>query len=177
VTLLGIIKTKLRKQVTAVIEEVKTTLDDSYDVSKPASTLLTESQIMAISKVILNGLINGEIEYKGDRTNTKKLTTYAKGLVSNHLRKHKLLNGNIGYKPTGIGPKRDERLRELNNLVKCGKFEEGTSEYDAIIEAIATRKQELATQKSTSRTKSKAAQIDTSVLPAALQGLATPESE
>jgi len=167
----------MKKQVTAVVDEVKNALGTAYDINTPSANVLTKEQLTTIQDNIFDGLANGDIEYKGDRSDTKKLKTYAKGLVTNHLRKAKPLNGNVAYKASGTGPKRDERLRELNNLIKCGKFDEGTEEHDAIVQAIADRKAELAKKKSTERTKSKASQIDTSVLPAELQGLATPDSE
>ena len=93
-------------------------------------------------------------------------------MVSNHLRKAKALNGNVQHKPSGTGPKRDDQLKELSNLLKTGQYVEGTEEHTAILEAISTRKEELAKTRATKGASSKAPVIDTSVLPAELQDLA-----
>ena len=161
----------MKKQVTAVVDEVKTTLGNNYDINVKASTLLSKEQVVTIKEAIFNGLVNGEISYNGDLTDVAKVTTYSKSLVDNHLRKHKSLNGNFKYEASGNGPKRDERLRELNNLLKSGQFAEGTEDHTAIVDAIVVRKQELVNAKSAKRTQGKATPIDTSVLPPELQGL------
>ena len=110
----------MKKQVLAVVDEVKSVLGETYDVSVPSTTHLDKAGITAIQGAIFDGLAAGEIEYKGDVTNIKTLKTYANGLVTNHLRKCKLLNGNVKYEASGNGPKRDERLRELNKVLASG---------------------------------------------------------
>jgi len=159
----------MKKQVNAVIDEVKSILGSTYDINVQATDVLSQDDIKTIKANILQGLTNGDIEYKGDVNDSKKLAVYANGLVINHLRKCKALNGNITYTPSGTGPKRDERLRELNNLLKSGGYAAGTEEYEAIEEAIETRKQTLAAKKTTAKSAAKASNIDVSVLPAELQ--------
>lgn len=159
----------MKKQVNAVIDEVKDVLGNTYDINVKCADLLSKDNIKTIQTNILQGLINGDIEYKGDLHNMKKLTIYANNLVINHLRKSKALNGNTTYTPSGTGPKRDERLRELNNLLKSGNYAVDTEEYEAIEEAIETRKQILASTKSTAKSTAKKFDIDASVLPTELQ--------
>lgn len=159
----------MKKQVTAVVDEVKNVLGESYDISVPASNILDKANITDIQGIIFDGLAAGEIEYKGDVTNVKTLRTYANGLVTNHLRKCKQLNGNVKYEASGNGPKRDERLRELNKVLTSGDFAEGTEEFVAIQEAIAFRKTELVQAKSAAKSQVKASEIDMSVLPPGLQ--------
>ena len=159
----------MKKQVTAVVEEVKNVLGETYDLSVPSVNSLDKASITAIQGVIFDGLAAGEIEYKGDVTNVKTLKTYANGLVTNHLRKCKQLNGNVKYEASGNGPKRDERLRELNKVLVSGDFLEGTAEFVAIQEAIAFRKTELVQAKVAAKSQVKASEIDMSVLPPGLQ--------
>lgn len=162
---------KMKKQVIAVVDEVKNVLGEAYDLSVPSSTNLSKEDVTAIQGVIFDGLAAGEIEYKGDVNNLKTLKTYANGLVTNHLRKCKQLNGNVNYKASGTGPKRDERLRELNKVLASGDYVEGTEEFIAVQEAIAFRKNELAQAKAQAKAKVKVSEIDMSVLPPDLQGL------
>ena len=161
----------MKKQVIAVIDEVKNVLGGTYDVSVPSVSNLNKDNITAVQSAIFNGLAAGEIEYKGDTTNTKTLKTYANGLVTNHLRKCKQLNGNVKYEASGNGPKRDERLRELNRVLTSGDYTEGTEEFVAIQDAIAFRKTELTQAKAATKSKVKASEIDMSVLPTELQNL------
>jgi hypothetical protein len=161
----------MKKQVIAVVDEVKEVLGDAYDVSIPSAGRLTKENIADIQNAIFNGLVAGEIECKKDVGDTKALKTYANGLVSNHLRKCKLLNGNVKYVASGTGPKRDERLRELNKILASGDYVEGSEQYVAIQEAITTRKSELSAAKSAAKSVVKASEIDTSVLSPEMQGM------
>lgn len=161
----------MKKQVIAVVEEVKNVLGDAYDVSVPSSTQLSKANITTVQSSIFDGLAAGEIEYKGDISDVKALRTYANGLVSNHLRKCKLLNGNVKYEASGTGPKRDERLRELNKVLSSGNYVEGTEEFVAIQEAIAFRKTEISQTKAAAKSKVTTSDIDVSVLSPELQGL------
>jgi len=159
----------MKKQVIAVVDEVKNVLGEKYDVLVPSVSNLDKASITAIQGTIFDGLAAGEIEYKGDVTNMKTLKTYANGLVTNHLRKCKQLNGNVKYEASGDGPKRDERLRELNKVLSSGDYAEGTEEFIAVQEAIAFRKTELVQAKAAAKSQVKASEIDMSVLPPGLQ--------
>ena len=159
----------MKKQVNAVIDEVKSILGISYDISVPVATQLNDADIKTIQDAIYSGLAAGEIEYKGDTSNAKTLRVYANGLVTNHLRKCKQLNGNVKYEASGTGPKRDERLRELGKILASGQYEKGTEEFEAIEEAIVFRKNELAQSKG--KAKVKISEIDMSVLPIGLQDI------
>lgn len=161
----------MKKQVSAVVDEVKNILGEKYDVSVPAVNNLSKEDIKVIQNNIFNGLVAGEIELKKDVSDEKALKTYANGLVTNHLRKCKLLNGNIKYEASGTGPKRDERLRELNRILASGDYAEGSEQYVAIQEAITTRKTELSAEKKAAKTVTKASEIDTSVLSPEMQGM------
>ena len=166
----------MKKQVAAVIDEVKIVLGESYDISVPSADSLDKVSITAIQGAIFKGLVSGEIEYKGDTSNTKVLKVYANGLVTNHLRKCKQLNGNVKYEASGNGPKRDERLRELNKVLASGNYVEGSDEFTAIQEAIAFRKTELIQAKAASASKVKASEIDMSVLPHGLREIVSQAS-
>lgn len=161
----------MKKQVTAVVDEVKIILGASYDVSVPAKSIMSKGDVSSVQDAIFNGLATGLIECKLDITDVKALKTYANGLVTNHLRKCKLLNGNASYKASGAGPKRDERLRELNKVLSSGNYVEGSEQYIAIEEAIITRKSELSAARTAKTSVTKAADIDVSVLPPGLQDL------
>lgn len=87
-------------QKQAVVNEVMNVLGSSFNSSLPAKQQLTPDNIKTIKSNIVDGIVNGTIAYNKDSSNVKEVTAYVPGLVSNHLKKAKELNGNVKYGPT-----------------------------------------------------------------------------
>ena len=163
------------KQKQAVVNEVKAILGPNFDPSTPAKDQLTKEQVINIKCNIVDGITNGTIVYNKDTSDRSEVSRYVSGMVSNHFRKAKELNGGNAYAPQSTGRgSRDPQLSELNKLLST--FNPGSEEYNQVIAAIASRKEELAVAKATQekeRNKNKElASINTEALPEGLQNLA-----
>lgn len=162
-------------QKQAVVDEVKSVLGSSFDPSTPARDQLTDEQLKTIKSNIVSGIIGGSIEFKKETSDEKEIARYVSGMVSNHLRKAKELNGGSVYNPQSTGRgSRDPQISELNKLLKT--YSEGSEEFTQIVEAINARKEELASVRS-EQMKAKKKQkelnsIDFDALPEGLQHLA-----
>ena len=84
-------------QKNAVIDTVKNILKSDYDPSKPVKDILTKEQVGEIKDAILNGILKGEIAYNKDINQVDVIKKYVSGMVSNHFRKAKELNGGTKY--------------------------------------------------------------------------------
>lgn len=162
-------------QKEAVLNEVKSILGSNFDPSLPAKDQLTASQISTLKDNVVAGIIAGAVSFNKDTTDEKEIGRYVSGMVSNHFRKAKELNGGDSYAPQSTGRgSRDSQISELNKLLKT--FEEGSDEFNQVAEAIAARKAELSVEKSEqSKEKKKQKElssINTDVLPEGLRELA-----
>lgn len=162
-------------QKDAVVNEVKSILGSSFDPSAPAKDQLSKSQIEQIKSNISEGIIDGTISYNKDTSDDKEIRKYVNGMVSNHFRKTKELNGNSTYVPQSSGRgSRDSQISELSKLLKT--FDEGSSEYDQVLTAISARKAELASVKAEQQKERKKQKelesINTDALPDSLKELA-----
>lgn len=134
-------------QKESVVKEVKSILGSSFDASTPAREQLSDDQLKTVKANIVAGIIAGEVDFKKDTTDEKEITRYVSGMVSNHLRKAKELNGGQTYSPQSTGRgSRDPQISELNKLLKT--YTEGSEEYNQIVTAIESRKAELAAERS-----------------------------
>jgi len=163
-------------QKEAVVNEVKSILGSSFDPSTPVKEQLSKDQINTLKSNVVSGIVNGNVSFNKDTTDSKEVARYVAGMVSNHFRKAKELNGGSTYSPQSTGRgSRDSQVSELNKLLKT--FEENTEEYNQVVEAIALRKAVLASEKSEllkeKRKKKELASIDTEALPESLRNLAT----
>lgn len=162
-------------QKTAVVNEVKSILGSSFDSTIPAKEQLTADQFSFIKSSIVAGIINGSISYNKDLGDDKEIARYVSGMISNHFRKAKELNGGNSYAPQSTGRgSRDSQLSELSKLL--GTYTEGTEEFNQIVSAIDSRKSELAAEKATAFAEKKRvkelASLNTSALPDSVKGLA-----
>lgn len=134
-------------QKDSVVNEVKAILGSSFDPSSPARDQLTDDQLKTIKSNIVSGIIAGSVDFKKETTDEKEISRYVSGMVSNHLRKAKELNGNQTYSPQSTGRgSRDPQISELNKLLKT--YNEGSEEYNQIVTAIESRKAELNAERS-----------------------------
>lgn len=82
-----------KSQKEAVVEEVKLAIPGFVPYKDNAIIHLTERDLEDIKANIMNGIINGTIEYGKDVNNHSEVRTYARSMVMNHLKKAKELNG------------------------------------------------------------------------------------
>lgn len=162
-------------QKTAVVNEVKAILGSNFDSSLPAKDQLSSDQLEVIKANIFNGIVNGSISFNKDTSDSKEVSRYVSGMISNHFRKSKELNGGNTYTPQSTGRgSRDPQLSELSKLL--GTYTEGSDEFKQILSAIESRKQELAAEKAVVAAEKKRqkelASIDTDALPDSVKGLA-----
>ena len=162
-------------QKVAVLNEVKSILGSNFDSSLPVKGQLTSDQIKTIKSNVVNGIVNGSIAFSKDTTDSKEIGRYVSGMVSNHFRKSKELNGGEPYHPTAFGKgARDSQISELNKLLKT--FDEGTEEFEQITTAITERKNQLAAEKIEAmvvkKKQKELSSINTDILPEGLKDLA-----
>lgn len=163
-------------QKDAVVSEVKAILGSSFDPSQPAREQLSDEQLKTIKSNIVSNILNGSVDFKKETTDEKEIARYVSGMVSNHLRKSKDLNGGNSYSPQSTGRgSRDPQISELNKLLKT--YTEGTEEFNQIVTAIESRKTELASERAAAAKERKKAKelssINMDVLPEGLKGLAS----
>lgn len=133
-------------QKQSVVNSIKSILGSSFDPNQPARDQLTPDQLKQVKEEVLNGIKAGEIDFKKDLPDDKELSRYVSGMVSNHLRKAKELNGGETYVPQSTGRgSRDPQISELNKLAST--YTEGSEEYNQIISAIESRKVELTAER------------------------------
>ena len=162
-------------QKQAVVNAVSKVLGTSFDASIPARDQLSDAQLTEVKSFVSASIIAGSVEYSKDITDDKEVFKYVSGMVSNHLRKSKELNGGNAYVPQSTGRgSRDAQISELNKLLKT--YAEGTEEYNQILTAISSRKTELNSEKAiVSKEKKKAKElssINMDALPESLKSLA-----
>lgn len=85
----------MKSQKTAVIDEVLAQVPTFVKYKDKALVVLTHSQLEAIKTNIQVGISTGAIKYSKDPTNLAEVRTYARSMVSNHLKKSTELNGNL----------------------------------------------------------------------------------
>lgn len=162
-------------QKESVVNQVKSILGSSFDPSIPAREQLDEDQLKTVKANIVSGILAGSVDFKKETTDEKEISRYVSGMVSNHLRKAKELNGGNTYAPQSTGRgSRDPQISELNKLIKT--YTEGTEEYNQIVTAIEARKAELAVERNSAAKERKKAKelssINMDVLPEGLKDLA-----
>ncbi len=96
------------KQVQAVIKAVGEVLGDSFaEGSTIVTDVITPAEKSDVRAIITEGILDGTIIFKGSLDDTALVKRYVNGMVDNHLRKSRLLNGGNVYKPSSTGTKRD----------------------------------------------------------------------
>ena len=160
-------------QKDSLVNEIKLALGSSFNPSIPVSKQLSDEQLLTIKANITSGIINGTISFKKEGANEKEIKNYVSGMVSNHLRKSKELNGGSAYSPS-FTKTSDQQLLELNKLIKT--YTEGSEEFTQIQEAIAVRKATIESEKVVVVKEKKKTKefgsINVDVLPESLKNLA-----
>lgn len=100
----------METQKQAVIRLVKELLGERYSSSVDTKTQLTKSDRNAIRQSILAGIAEGKIEYKRKDEKINQTSRYIGGMITNHLKKVKELNGNTKY----VGKKKEDNTKVGN---------------------------------------------------------------
>jgi hypothetical protein len=90
----------MKGQKQAVVEYVKQELPSFVPYKDIAIVMLTNQQLELIKRNIACDIINGNVEYSKEKTNSAEVHAYARSMVMNHMKKAKELNGNQIY---GVG--------------------------------------------------------------------------
>lgn len=155
------------KQVQAVVNAVSEVLGDDFTQgSTVVGDVITPEQKAEVREIVFNGILNGDVAFKGSLEDEALVRRYVSGMVDNHFRKSRLLNGGSVYKPSATGTKRDPQLKELNKLLKT--LTPGSEDFVKVQEHIETRTSQLAEERAAKFIANSRAQIDTSVLPSHL---------
>lgn len=163
------------KQVQAVVNAVSEVLGDDFtQESTVVGEVITPEQKAEVREIVLNGILNGDVAFKGSLEDEALVKRYVSGMVDNHFRKSRLLNGGSVYKPSATGTKRDPQLKELNKLLKT--LSPGTEDYTKVQEHIEVRTSQLAEERAAKSIANSRAQIDTSVLPSHLTDMLNADS-
>lgn len=121
---------------------------------------ISKEQRAQVALILHEGFMAGNIEYSKD-VESNAVRKYIPGLINNHLRKDKRLNGNVKYTAKNPGSRAgsgDAQLKNMKLLLSTLTVESERAEVQACIdERIAV----LATEKQT-------ATVDFSALPADL---------
>ena len=138
-------------QKDAVVNEVRSLLGPKYDPSRPSKELLTSNQIYTIRDNIIKDIVAGKVGYSGPTNNTAELNRYVYGMICNHLKKAKELNGGLTYKPNSsskqstLPVKDDDQMKELSKLLKV--YREGSDLHTEVLRLIEAKKASLKTDK------------------------------
>lgn len=152
------------KQVDAVINAVTAVLgSDFIPNTTNVLNVITKEQKEEIRKTVLNDILNGNVIFNKSTVDLTAVKRYVNGMIDNHLRKSKILNGGSTYKPSRKGSKRDPQLRELNKLLKT--FEPGSDNYNNVQASINARNNQIIIEKNQKQIANVRASIDTSILP------------
>ena len=84
-------------QKEAVIAEVLIQVPNFVKHQDNAILVLSASQLENVKANVMNGILNGLIEYSKDIHNHAEVRSYARSMVMNHIKKAKELNGGHGY--------------------------------------------------------------------------------
>jgi chromosome segregation ATPase len=163
------------KQVQAVVSAVSEVLGDSFiEGSTRVTDIITTEQKTLVRENVFQGILSGNVTFNGSLEDHSAIQRYVNGMVDNHFRKSRLLNGGSTYTPSGEGTKRDPQLRELNRLLST--LEVGTDDHLKVQEHITARSAQLQQERAAKTAANSRASIDVSVLPSHLAELISSDS-
>lgn len=86
-------------QKDAVVNAVKEVLGNNFLLGSNAKEHLSSEQLAEVKNIVANAIINGDVAFSKTDADEKSIRRYTAGLVDNHLRKAKELNGGQKYVP------------------------------------------------------------------------------
>ncbi len=135
-------------QKEAVVKAVREVLRSQFSSGVNVIAIITRDQKNQIRTKIFNAIVEGYVTYSKDISDNKELRKYVNGMVDNHIRKAKELNGGIKYTTKNPGSGRGRRDPQLVNLKKLQtKYSQKEPEFTKIQVAIQKRETELAEQR------------------------------
>lgn len=157
-------------QKEAVVSAVAKILGKSFiSGSTNVKEIITPEQLTQLRETILKGIQAGTIAYNKDASDEKAVRRYVNGMIDNHFRKAKELNGGTKYAVQTSGSGRGARDPQLSALRKLAKnYESGSAEQQKVLTAINSRETQLAAERQAAaaarKRESTLKNIDTSVL-------------
>lgn len=152
-------------QKQAVIDAIMDVMGSSFVSGQTdVKATLSPEKLADVRQQVYNGIVAGKVAYNKDLKDTKTISRYVAGMIDNHFRKAKELNGGMQYKPSATGTKssKDEKLKSLELLLKNMNVD--SDEYDKVLLAIEERKNEIAATKKKTKQDSAISRIDRSIL-------------
>jgi len=146
-------------QRSAVYNAIINTLNENevhFEDGMDVSTVLTKDMRSTVHEVICQGFANGSIEFEDTPSNkqkladSSKLSSYVSGLISNWVRKDTRFNGNTKYVAKNPGSRAGQGDEQMKTLRALAKQFAGTDKESFINEQINSRKEQIASSKSTS---------------------------
>lgn len=132
-------------QKEAVVSAVGKILGKSFVVgSTNVKETISGEQLTQLRDTIFTGIQAGDIAYNKDIDDEKTVRRYVNGMIDNHFRKAKELNGGAAYAAkTSNGSRgiRDPQLAALRKLSK--NYESGSQEQSKVLSAINSRESQL----------------------------------
>lgn len=159
-------------QKQAVIDAVMDVMGSTFVSGQTnVKSLITQDQLTLVRQKVYDGIVAGKVAYNKDLSDTKTISRYVAGMVDNHLRKAKELNGGNQYKPSPTGTKssKDDKLQSLTSLLK--NMDVDSPEYESVLSAIEARKEQIAKEKKKRREDTALARLDSEVLSPELAGI------
>jgi uncharacterized coiled-coil DUF342 family protein len=155
----------MKSQCDAVVDAVKSVLADNF--SNPA--VLNSEQRKQVVDIVAKGLYDGTVDFS-DKAREKydtyeKVRGYTSGMVSNHLRKDKRLNGEVKYEIKNPGSRAGQGDAILKNLKALRSQLTDKDHIEAVDEKIKEREAEIA------KSKAKTVTIDVDAIPDELKYL------
>ncbi len=136
-------------QKEAVVTAVAKILGKSFVAgSTNVKEIITAEQLSQLRETILKGIQSGNIAYNKDASDEKAVRRYVNGMIDNHFRKAKELNGGQKYSVQTNGSGRGARDPQLSALRKLSKnYENDSLEQQKVLTAINGRETQLAAER------------------------------
>src|SRR5581483_1324086 len=105
-------------QKSAVIAAVTQVLGSAYDANVSARDLLSAEQLTEVKNIVSNGILAGRVAFSKANAGEKEIRRYVAGLVDNHLRKARELNGGNKYVATTTRGPRTQKAANAETTTK-----------------------------------------------------------
>lgn len=143
-------------QKEAVVKITQEVLGDRFQPGMNVSSVLTKDDRKEIKRRVCTGIIQCHIKYSKTTYVVGDLLKYVNGMVDNHIRKAKELNGGIQYSAQNFTAARGRRDPQLANLKRLkNNYSAKSPEYVKVQKAIMKREGELAVARSTLKAKNR----------------------
>lgn len=130
------------KQVTAVVNCTKIVLGNAFEAGRPILEYISDADTGRVEMLVAQGITSGEVDYGKDKSDLKEVMKYVRGMVNNHFRKCKELNGGVKYEAKNPGIRAgssDPVVKTLRQLLKTDKVSNDPEAKAAIETEIAQR--------------------------------------